>query len=162
MKYTKEKLQEAVAHSKSYREVLRWFGKTKISNSSAVHVQNQINKFGIDTSHFTGQGHFIGKSPKNKLSWEKVLVYNRRKGYREHACKLRRALLESGVPELCSICGQSNVWHGKPLTLQIHHTDGDFLNNFPDNLVFLCPNCRTQTDTHSRNRDMLELVDKTP
>lgn len=48
----------------------------------------------------------------------------------------------------CQICGQPNVWNGKLLTLQIDHVDGDYLNNDPDNLKVLCPNCHTQTPTY--------------
>lgn len=34
---------------------------------------------------------------------------------------------------------------GLPLTLEVDHIDGDFLNNILTNLRFLCPNCHRQT-----------------
>lgn len=42
------------------------------------------------------------------------------------------------------------MWAGKPLTLQIEHIDGNRKNNDLSNLVLLCPNCHTQTDTWSK------------
>ena len=35
---------------------------------------------------------------------------------------------------------------GRPLTLAVDHVDGDFSNNEPDNVRFLCPNCHSQTE----------------
>lgn len=58
---------------------------------------------------------------------------------------LRRALLESGMPYECATCGINAMWRGQPLTLDIDHIDGDFLNNEIENLRFLCPNCHRQT-----------------
>ena len=40
----------------------------------------------------------------------------------------------------------SREWFGEPITLQLHHIDGDHFNNELDNLKILCPNCHSQTD----------------
>jgi hypothetical protein len=54
--------------------------------------------------------------------------------------------------EVCQLCGQLPIWHGKPLTLQIDHIDGNSDNNRLDNVRILCPHCHTQTSTFvSRN-----------
>ena len=39
--------------------------------------------------------------------------------------------------------------NGKKITLQLDHIDGDNNNNKLENLRFLCPNCHSQTETHS-------------
>ncbi len=44
----------------------------------------------------------------------------------------------------CQECGIAN-WQGKPIALQLDHTDGCPANNDPSNLRLLCPNCHTQT-----------------
>jgi 5-methylcytosine-specific restriction endonuclease McrA len=56
------------------------------------------------------------------------------------------------------LCGQPNVWNGKPLTLQIDHNNGLRNDNTRENLRALCPNCHSQTPTfcgkntqHQRN-----------
>lgn len=56
------------------------------------------------------------------------------------------------TPYCCAICGQGPEWNGKPLTLPIDHIDGNFKNNSPENLRFLCPHCHTQTETWGSKR----------
>ena len=48
----------------------------------------------------------------------------------------------------CGICGLRE-WRGTPLTLQLHHVNGDRVDNRLENLTLLCPNCHSQTDTWS-------------
>lgn len=51
----------------------------------------------------------------------------------------------------CECCGLTE-WQGKPLSLEIHHIDGNHKNNVRENLQILCPNCHAQTETwRSRN-----------
>ena len=40
---------------------------------------------------------------------------------------------------------------GKPIPLQVHHIDGNHINNELNNLQLLCPNCHAQTDNWCRN-----------
>ena len=37
-------------------------------------------------------------------------------------------------------------WLGKPITLEVHHKDGNHQNNELENLQLLCPNCHSYTD----------------
>jgi 5-methylcytosine-specific restriction endonuclease McrA len=46
----------------------------------------------------------------------------------------------------CEACGIS-TWLGAPLTLALHHVNGDRLDNRLENLQLLCPNCHSQTPT---------------
>lgn len=43
-------------------------------------------------------------------------------------------------------------WLGNPITLELHHIDGDNTNNERTNLMFLCPNCHSQTDSWRRKK----------
>lgn len=53
----------------------------------------------------------------------------------------------------CVLCGQGEIWNGKPLTLEVDHVDGNWKNDLPENLRTLCPNCHTQTNTYgSKNK----------
>ncbi len=47
----------------------------------------------------------------------------------------------------CQVCGISE-WNGKSIVLEIDHIDGNYENNKPENLRFICPNCHSQTDTY--------------
>ena len=63
-KWTKtsdEKLAEVVAESTSFAEVLRKLGLRQ-AGGTQFHYRSRINKLGIDTSHFLGQGHLKGKT----------------------------------------------------------------------------------------------------
>ena len=143
VKYTKEVLQEAVSKSTSIYGVMRiLMGEAKPSGGLHSHLKRQIEKFGIDTSHFTGRAWNKGKSSP-RLNWEDVLVFHRR-DHKEESTKLRKALLKSGRPYVCEKCGIDGEWNDESLTLEVHHKDGDNRNNLPENIGFLCPNCHSQ------------------
>ena len=72
------------------------------------------------------------------LSGKIVIKYNN---------SIRRYLISSGIrSNKCEECGITS-WNRKPLTIQIHHEDGNRYNNKIENLKMLCPNCHTQTKT---------------
>lgn len=76
---------------------------------------------------------------------------------------LKRRLLQEGLKQnQCEICGLTD-WLGKPLTMQLHHVNGDGSDNRLENIQFLCANCHSQTDTYgAKNRPRapkLRLVD---
>ncbi|MFD3325719.1 HNH endonuclease signature motif containing protein [Streptomyces sp. NPDC058701] len=50
------------------------------------------------------------------------------------------------------MCGYPGEWLGRPITLQIDHISGDWLDNSPENLRYACPNCHSPTDTWCRKR----------
>ena len=54
----------------------------------------------------------------------------------------------------CQLCGWSKENpHTNKIPLQIHHIDGNCLNNKEENLQLLCPNCHSLTDNFgSRNK----------
>jgi hypothetical protein len=74
---------------------------------------------------------------------EELLV----KGRRTSRSHLKARLIAEGLkkPE-CEECGLSS-WRGKPLAITLHHINGDPTDNRLCNLMFLCPNCHSQTDT---------------
>ena len=74
---------------------------------------------------------------------------------------VRRYLFEK-YDGKCQICGWNEV---NPIThkvpLQIHHIDGDCLNNKEDNLQLLCPNHHSLTETFgSLNEDSKRIFRK--
>ena len=83
-------------------------------------------------------------TPRPRLEPIEDVLSRGRKRTRHHV-KLR--LLGAGLKEeRCEWCGLSE-WRGKPLALELHHVNGDGLDNRLENLLLLCPNCHSQTDT---------------
>lgn len=80
-----------------------------------------------------------------KVPIEQFLVADRPQTSRSH---LKERLVEEGLKEdRCEICGITE-WLGKPLSMALHHLNGDGKDNRLENLQFLCPNCHAQTDTY--------------
>jgi DNA-binding transcriptional ArsR family regulator len=75
------------------------------------------------------------------LPLSQLLVAGRRRG-RNHI-KLR--LLAEGLKtNKCEECGLTE-WRGEPLSIALHHVNGDGQDNRLENLSLLCPNCHSQT-----------------
>ena len=56
-------------------------------------------------------------------------------------------------------CCNNTFWLNQPITLQVHHIDGDKTNNELENLQLLCPNCHSFTDNFgSKNKTTLNKI----
>lgn len=99
-------------------------------------VTDKITEYNLDTSHLKGSGW-------NKDNFD----YSRfRKGVvLSSALALKPMIKKRG--HRCQKCGNSE-WLGDPIPLEIHHIDGDKLNNEEANLMLLCPNCHALTDNY--------------
>ena len=55
----------------------------------------------------------------------------------------------------CEICGwgEKNIYTGN-VPLEIHHKDGNYLNNIESNLQVLCPNCHSLTNSYKNHNDV--------
>jgi DNA-binding CsgD family transcriptional regulator len=66
-------------------------------------------------------------------------------GTRRQRGHLKQRLLLAGLKDgRCERCGLSD-WRGQPLSLALHHINGDRYDNRVENLELLCPNCHSQT-----------------
>lgn len=146
IKYTKELLSPIVDESKSFAEVVKKLG-LKNSGGNNSHIRKVIKQLGLDTSHFLGQSWSRGRtfSPKYDIS----IYLNNEQAI--GSSTLRKRLIKEGYfKKSCSMCGLSE-WLENPISLELHHKDGDHENNNLDNLSVLCPNCHSLT--HSLARD---------
>ena len=131
---------ELVNKCSNISDVLRELGYSTNGNSWGYQiVKERMEKLDL---FFTKRNSIY--QDNTALPLEKILIkdseYNR--------TKLKTRLVKEGLKEYkCECCGISE-WNGKPLTLQLHHIDGNRENNSLSNLMFLCPNCHSQTDNY--------------
>ena len=138
-------LRRAVAESKSIASVLRSLG-LKVGGANYRSINRHVAKLGLDTAHWTGQGHRKGSNIPvcQPRPLAEVLV----KGSIANSNSLRRRLLRERVLEpVCGTCGLSK-WLDRPIPLELDHIDGDSENNELSNLRLLCPNCHAFTPTY--------------
>lgn len=158
VKYTPQALTKAVYCSSSFREAYQMVSSSINSSSGYQHFTRKVKEYGIDTSHFSANPQSdLNNSKAKRLKWQEILVYDRRNaGVREQSSKLRRAMLESGIPWECLDCGNVGEWNGQHMLLEIDHIDENGLNNVRSNLRFLCPNCHSLRSNSHTWRDLVE------
>jgi DNA-binding CsgD family transcriptional regulator len=77
------------------------------------------------------------------IPMEQLLVVGMKGTNRTH---LKNRLINEGLKEnRCEICGIAE-WLGKPLSIELHHVNGNGTDNRLENLQLLCGNCHSQTD----------------
>lgn len=139
-KYSKEEYQAIAKTATSKRDFYIKLGGSPNSGSYRSIIDNLINKYNLDVNHFTGS------------AWNKNIVDidgTFKIGCKVKSERLKRALILMRGYE-CEECGRTQ-WLGKPIPLEIHHIDGNPLNNSQDNLQLLCCNCHSLTPNY-RNR----------
>jgi len=143
-KYTDDQLVEAVATSHSIRTVLEKIGLTPAGGNYET-VKNHIQELNLDTSHFLGQAILRNKTHDyNTRPLDAILVH----GKLENTWRLKNRLIRESLKEkLCENCGKTQ-WLGLPIPLELHHKDGDRINNALQNIELLCPNCHSLTDNY--------------
>lgn len=137
----KEELEAIVKKSTSWMQVMRYFKeKYGYKNISANKtVKKRCIKENISFDHFPG----------NKESIEEFL---KKEEKQYDSAGLRKRLIRDGqLEEKCYSCNIGNIWNENSLTLQLEHVDGNHYNNDLKNLILLCPNCHSQTETWCRS-----------
>lgn len=140
--------ESIVLDSRSITEVTKRCGyATYKSGGGREQVIKRIRNNDLDISHFKTTGRQYEKPPHNKIADYKTVLKRNSNASRTTVRDIifREHLLDYK----CTHCGNTGIWNGKMLSLQLHHIDGDIMNNELDNLVFLCPNCHSQTDNYS-------------
>lgn len=69
---------------------------------------------------------------------------------------MKRRLLAEGLKEpVCEMCGQDEMWRGRPMSMILDHINGVRDDHRLENLRMLCPNCAATLDTHCGRRNRI-------
>lgn len=128
--YTDEDIIQITPSVYSCAELLKRLG-LKPTGGNYASMKKKLAKLAVDCSHWKGQGWSNGQKLKN---WESYKTINRLKKH-----------MISELGRQCDICG-NETWLDEPISLELHHLDGDRTNNSFDNLQLLCPNCHSFTN----------------
>lgn len=144
--WTDGELVIAVQESKSMASTQRKLGlKPTGGNYKGLYIH--IERLGLNTNHWTGQGWNVGEDHRNftkKQPLEEILVED---STYTNTSSLKKRLLDSGLLEYrCYNCNLVD-WLGQSISLQLEHKNGNNRDNRLINIELLCPNCHAQTDT---------------
>ena len=147
--FTKEQIADIVANSISNREVAEKLGYAKDGGGTMSTLKKMYEKLELDTSHFKGSGWNAGNYDYSLFT----------KGENKKGGKTLAAPLIALRGQKCECCGITE-WLGNPIKLEVHHLDGDRLNNELTNLELLCPNCHAYTETYCRKNTIVVVEDE--
>jgi hypothetical protein len=154
--YTEQQAREVVAASRSYSEALRRLGLCA-SGGNWLTLRLWTTRWGIPTNHFDPYASTAAASRSRARPLEEILV----EGSTYSRGSLKRRLWSSGLkPRRCELCGQGELWRGRPMGLILDHVNGVRDDNRLENLRIVCPNCAATLDTHCgrKNRRDIERV----
>jgi hypothetical protein len=121
--FSEDQIREIVKNSKSFREVAGKLGYIKDGGGTITSMHKMCEELNLDTSHFLGQGW-------NKENYDYDLFtagYEKKNGITtlNPLIKLRG--------HKCECCGLTE-WLEQPITLEIHHINGDHKDSRLENL----------------------------
>lgn len=146
--YSKKELQSIIDNSCGYSDALIKLGMNPKGGNPNT-LKRIIAEYGLDTwqmdrnrsERFRQNAYETHK--KRSIKAEDVISGKAR--YAQTARLLKKLINEGYKEHKCEICGITD-WQGKPITMNLHHIDGNRENNNIKNLQVLCPNCHSQTD----------------
>ena len=155
--YSKEDVVSAVAENKSIAGVLRQLNLRPVGgNYKTIH--RLIDEYGLDISHFTGQGWNVGLVFKPQRIIEDEEIFVEQSSYK-CSWRLRERYKRLTKINYCEECGLSE-WRNHPIPLEIHHINGNNTDNSLSNLKLLCPNCHALTSNYRGRAHLSALSEK--
>jgi len=155
-KHTKELLESLVKESTSIKQVIEKLG-LKLTGGNSKNIKERCIEFNIDLSHFTGQGWKKLGHPsyeKDATPIDDFFILSNKK---KSSTKVKQRLLNNNIREhKCEKCNNKGEWLGNKLTIELHHLNGNNLDNRLVNLQLLCPNCHSQTFNYCRRKELLK------
>jgi len=144
-RYTESEAKEAIRSSYSYAEALRRLGPRPAGGDHALFRRYVDEVWRFPADHFDPYRASREGSRGAAIALEMVLVENCRYNRRQ----LKQRLYDAGLKQRrCEMCGQSELWRGRRMSLILDHVNGVATDNRLENLRILCANCTSTQDTH--------------
>ena len=145
---SKEEAEKIVKECYSIADFCRKVGwQPRGDNYKIFH--KYVKQYNLDISHFTGNKTNLNNLLNVGISKEEFF----KKDKLIKACDIKKKIFKEGLKEnKCEICGLTE-WLNNPIKLQIHHIDGDHMNNEIENIQLLCPNCHSQTENFAGRKN---------
>lgn len=146
-KYSDEQILEASKNARSVTEIMRKIGMCP-TGYAHNRFKHRLRNLGVDVDSMPGAAWNAGLKSSPKRSTKEYLKLD---GPFISTSKLRQKLINDGIlKNRCDECDLGPEWNNKPLSMQLEHINGNRRDNRLNNLRILCPNCHTQTPTHSK------------
>src|ERR687896_1839121 len=128
--FTEQQAREAIAASKSWAESLRRLGMCH-TGANPKTLKKYAAIWGIPTDHFDPYAGVMEKIRKPKQALSEILV----EGSTYSRSNLKPRLYREGLKDpICELCGQGEIWRGKPMGLILDHINGVRDDNKLENL----------------------------
>lgn len=131
-----EEFARLVKESRSFQDLAQKIGYEKTGGGTQTSLKQAVKERNLDTSHFLG--NTWNRENYDYSSFEKNSIKKNGKTTLKPLIKLRG--------RKCEKCGLTE-WLDQPINLEIHHVNGDRSDNSLENLILLCPNCHSYTET---------------
>ncbi|MDP1846196.1 MAG: HNH endonuclease [Solirubrobacteraceae bacterium] len=153
-RYTEQEARTAIEASFSYAETLRRLD-LRTTGGNWLTLQRWAERWGISTEHFDRNASSTALMRARARPLAEILVA----GSPYSRSSLKRRLWAEGLkPRLCGLCGQGELWRGRPLGLILDHLNGVRDDNRLENLRIVCPNCAATLDTHCGRKNRREVT----
>jgi len=144
VRYSKGEAERAIATSHCWTEALRKLGMCPTGGGAAT-LKKWARRWNLSTDHFDPNLGRVLWGRGRRVPLEEILV--------EHSSfsrgHLKKRLYDEGLKDpRCELCGQGDLWRGRPMALILDHTNGIRDDHRLANLRIVCPNCAATLDTH--------------
>lgn len=152
-RYSEEEARAAVQASLSYAETLRTLELCATGGNWRT-LRVWIDRWGIPTDHFDSRAAQRRGLQRPPRPLTEIMV----EGSTYSRNHLKDRLYRAGLKERrCEVCGQDELWFGRPMGLILDHINGVRDDHRLENLRILCPNCAATLDTHCGRKNRSEV-----
>lgn len=122
---------------------------------AAAVLKRWLAHWAISTQHFDARA--LRGLPSTARPLDEILVENSTYA----RANLKARLYAEGIKTpTCELCGQGEVWRGRPMGLILDHVNGVRDDHRLHNLRIVCPNCAATLETHCGRKNRLERPER--